>query len=783
MTNNTDSHSNNLTPTSCHWGNYLVESCDNALVAIHPTEADQETSPIGQSLLDSQNPDVRVSQPMVRKSYLEKGKDSDGSLRGKEAFVPVSWETALDLAAKALRDTKENYGNEAIYGGSYGWASSGRFHHAQSQVHRFLRSCGGYVDCWDDYSCAAALVMVPHVFGRTFYELALEPPTMEEIADTSDCMVLFGGAALKNTQINPGGIGRHSALEKLEQLHAAGVDVYNISPVKDDTPESIHAEWLACVPNSDTAIMLGLAHTLAIEDLHDKNFLDKYCVGFEKFLPYLLGETDGIAKDADWAAQLSGIDADTIRQLARRMAAKPCVIGTSWSLQRQEYGEQSYWMAGVLAAMLGYIGMPGAGIVYGWGCLHNVGFSGRTTFPNFGVGCLPQGENPVDIAIPVARISDMLLNPGTPFTYNGRDLTYPDIKLVYWAGGNPFHHHQDINRLKQAWSKPDTVIVNESVWTATARHADIVFPATTSLERDDFAGGSYDCFLTPMPKATEPFAEARDDYDIFSGLAERLGILESFTEGKTSREWIEGLYQTTYENATAAGIDIPQFDEFWQGGPLDLSPQFGHRDWHLELFRQDPDNNPLTTPSGKIEIFSETVASFNYADCLGHPAWFEKEEWLGSKRAEQFPIHLVSNQPKKKLHSQLDFGRNSTNAKIKGREIVRIHPLDAKARNIRDGDIVRLFNERGSCLAAAQLTDNVRENVVELPTGSWYDPLDAKADGSLEIHGNPNVLTRDKGTSSLAQGPSAHSCLVEIEAYQGELPAIKAFQLPEIASA
>ncbi len=121
-------------------------------------------------------------------------------------------------------------------------------------------------------------------------------------------------------------------------------------------------------------------------------------------------------------------------------------------------------------------------------------------------------------------------------------------------------------------------------------------------------------------------------------------------------------------------------------------------------------------------------------------------------RTTATPLHLVANQPATRLHSQFDFGGHSDAEKHRGREVMRMHPDDAAARGIADGDIVRLFNARGACLAAADVTDDIRAGVVQLPTGAWYDPEDADEDNPLCVHGNPNVLTRDVGTSSLAQG-------------------------------
>jgi biotin/methionine sulfoxide reductase len=225
---------------------------------------------------------------------------------------------------------------------------------------------------------------------------------------------------------------------------------------------------------------------------------------------------------------------------------------------------------------------------------------------------------------------------------------------------------------------------------------------------------------------------------------------------------------------------LPDFEAFWAGEQISLGEQLPDSTFGMEKFRSNPENNPLRTPSGKIEIFSEAIASYGYDDCIGHPAWFEKQEWLGSDTANTYPLHLLSNQPKTRLHSQYDHASTSRAAKIKQREIVRMNPVDAAAREISTGDIVRIYNERGACLAAAVISETLRESVIELPTGAWYDPEDPKRENSMDVHGNPNVLTRDIGTSKLAQGPTAHSCLVELEKFEGALPDIKVFAPPII---
>ena len=280
-----------------------------------------------------------------------------------------------------------------------------------------------------------------------------------------------------------------------------------------------------------------------------------------------------------------------------------------------------------------------------------------------------------------------------------------------------------------------------------------------------------------MQRAIPPVGQARCDYDIFSGLADRLGFHDAYTEGRDEMGWLRHMYDVAWQSAARLEIEMPDFDTFWRDGhlefttPVDSSVLF-------EAFRKDPKGAALKTPSGRIEIFSETIDGFGYDDCPGHPTWLEPVEWLGSEKAKRHPLHLISNQPLRRMHSQLDFAGPSQSTKVAGREPVWIHPEDATPRGIGNGDVVRLFNDRGACLAGAVVTDRVRPGAVRLSTGAWFDPLDAGEIGSLEKHGNPNVLTVDKGSSRLAQSCIAQSALVEIERFNDALPPITAYDRP-----
>ena len=761
--------------TSTHWGVYdvVVESGDIARIV--PFDKDPDPSPIGQSLLGTVTGPVRIPRPAVRKSYLESGPAAPREKRGAESFVYVSWDEALALVANELKRVKSAFGNASIFAGSYGWSSAGRFHHAQSQVHRFMNTIGGYVAHLGTYSLGAARTLLPRIL-MDMDAMRSQHTAWVELERHCELLVAFGGLPGTNAQVNSGGASQHEVRGSLQRLARAGVKFVNVSPLRHDLTDAPGAEWIAPRPNTDAAFMLALAHTLIVERRHDTAFLERYCVGFEEFRRYVLGETDGTPKSAEWAAPICDVPAATIASLARRMAAHRTMVSVAWALQRGDHGEQPYWLGITLACLLGQVGTPGGGFALSYGPVNAEGANARA----FSGPVLPQGANPVKTPIPVARISDMLEHPGTHYDFDGKRCVYPDIRLIYWAGGNPFHHHQDLNRLVRAWRRPETIVVNEQYWNANAKMADIVLPATTMLERDDIGSTSRDRFMIAMKRAIDPVGEARDDYEIFSALAERLGVKAAYTEGRTSSAWLRHLYDESCERARRFGLRLPSFEAFWSEGYVEMPPP-DEPPVMLKAYRADPVANSLPTPSGRIEIYSSTIASFGYDDCYGHPAWFEPAEWLGSPLAERYPLHLISHQPATRLHSQYDHGSVSQAAKIAGREALTMHPADAGARGIRAGDVVRVFNGRGACLAGARIDEGVRRGVVVLPTGAWYDPLVRGEIGTLEKHGNPNVLTLDKGTSKLTQGCSAHTALVEVERFQGEPPPVTAYDRPPIA--
>ncbi|MEU6701019.1 molybdopterin-dependent oxidoreductase [Pseudonocardia sp. NPDC046786] len=752
--------------STSHWGAFTAEVSGDDLVAVLPHPADPAPSPLLDNLRGASRHPARVLRPAVRRGWLEHGPGPADRGAGEE-FVEVGWDTALRLVADEITRVRERHGHPAVFAGSYGWASAGVFHRAPDRVHRLHALLGGFTGSRDSYSTAASRVVFPHLVGDVG-ELFGRAASWDDVAEHTDLVVAFGGLPDKNLHVINGGVTGHLARGGPERAVAAGTGIVSISPVHDGGPGT----WWPIVPGTDVALIRALIHTLFTEGLADTAFLQRCTDGADRLRADILDR----GHDAGWAAGPTGLAADDIRALARRMAAGRTLVTVTWSLQRVPHGEHTMWSALALAAVLGQIGLPGGGLGHGHGSMGNAG----SGLGPSGFGGVPAPVNPVADFIPCARIADLLLGPGTTFDYDGGRHTYPDVRLVHWAGGNPFHHHQDLHRLRRAFGRPDTVVVHEQFWTPTARHADIVLPATLTTEREDIGAGRSDSHLVAMHRLQAPAGQARDDHEICAGLAGLLGIGEAYTGGRTPREWLRHLYDGW---ATGREPRPPSFDDFWEAGDLALPRP--RRPPAFARFRGDPQAHPLRTPSGRIQLVSPTIAAAGLADCPGVPSWLEPPEWLGAPAAARFPLHLIADQPAGRLHSQLDFGPASVAGKVAGREALRIHPDDAAARGVSDGDVLLVHNDRGACLAGARLSGAVRRGVVQLPTGAWFDPAEELRDDAgrpVCVHGNPNVLTADRPTSGLAQGCTGQHALVEVTRFDGEPPPVRAFRPPPLVA-
>ena len=365
----------------------------------------------------------------------------------------MPWDEALDLVAAELKRVKDKHTNRAIFGGSYGWSSAGRFHHAQSQVHRFLNAIGGYVRHMDSYSLGAARVLMPHIVAG-MEDLMSMHTTWNVLAEHCKLFVTFGGAPRKNAQINAGGAMVHRLKDGLYGMRAKGVRFVNVTPTAEDLDTGGDVEWLAIRPNTDAAMILALCHVLLTEKLHDREFLDRCTVGFDKFAPYLADKTP------EWAEKITGIPAHRIRR------PRPRDGGDA------HHGQHQLVAAAQPSRRAAVLGAGDAGLHAGPDRpagrrlrrelrpdQHHGQRRGRASparrCRRAPTRCRTSSRSPASptcCSIPAAR-----------FRYNGQEITYPDIRLVYWAGGNPFHHHQDLNRLRGAWRKPETIIVQRAV--------------------------------------------------------------------------------------------------------------------------------------------------------------------------------------------------------------------------------------------------------------------------------------------------------------------------------
>ncbi|KEZ75755.1 molybdopterin-dependent oxidoreductase [Salinisphaera hydrothermalis] len=733
-----------------HFGTYRVDQT-SAGPSLSAWEGDPQPTPFGLHYLELAQHRCRVAQPMVRRGWLE---NNSQSIRGADTFIPMDWDRATRLVAHEIERIARVHGNRSIFAGSYGWASAGRFHHAQSQIKRLLNLAGGFTASRHSYSYGTAGAFLPHVLGQDYAGTNACAPSWDQIAHHTDCLVAFG-LRLTNAQCDPGGVGRHTVEQWLTRALDRGMRLIVVSPDRADMPDHPNAEHLAIRPNTDTALMLACAYARIQNDTIDRKQIQRLTTGFDRLAAYVMGDSDGVPKTPAWAADVTGVNRSQIERFIEALRAPTSLLNLGWSLQRATAGEQPYWMAIALAAISGQIGRPGGGFAFGLGSVNSVGQPVR----HLKTPGLDQGQNPVADFIPVAAIADLLANPGGTLEYNGRTLPLPDTRMVYWAGGNPFHHHQDLNRLRQAWQRPETIVVHEPVWTATAQHADIVLPSTLPFERNDIAVSSNDRTLVFNRATHAPYAEARDDHQICAMIAAHLRLADEFTEKRETDDWLAHLYAGYRERFP----ELPDYPTFRERGihTLDAEQDAPRSTTLLADFAAAPEACPLATPSGRIELFSETIASFGYPDCPPHPSWIAPEEWLGGERAQTYPLHLLSPQPTNRLHSQLDAIGASQYDKVAGREAAVFSREDAEARGIEAGDTVKLFNERGACLVGARVSSTLLRGVVLLPTGAWYTPEDPTDPMTLELAGNPNTLTQDRRSSRLSQGSAAHSCLVE----------------------
>ena len=696
------------------------------------------------------NPD-RLKYPMKRVGA-----------RGEGKFVRISWEEAFDTIAGSMKNIISQYGNEAIYlnygTGTLGGTMTRSWPPGATLIARLMNCCGGYLNHYGDYSSAQIAEGLNYTYGG--WADGNSPSDIEN----SKLVVLFGNNP-GETRMSGGGVTYY--IEQARQKSKARMII--IDPRYTDTGAGREDEWLPIRPGTDAALAAALAHVMISENLVDQPFLDKYCVGYdEKTLPegapknghykaYILGQgADGIAKTPNWAAKITGIPADKIIQLGREIGqAKPAFITQGWGPQRHSNGEIATRAIAMLAILTGNVGINGG---------NSGAREGSYSLPFVR---MPTLENPVQTSISMFMWTDAIFRAtemtATRDGVRGKEKLDVPIKFIWnYAGNCLINQHSDINRthdILQDDKQCEMIVVIDNHMTSSAKYADIVLPDCTASEQMDFcldASAGNMAYVIFADQAIKPRFECKNIYEMTSELAKRMGVEQKFTEGRTQEEWLRHLYLQSMQAIPA----LPDFDTFRQQGMFKQRDPQGHHVAY-KAFREDPVVNPLKTASGKIEIYSAQLADIaatwqldkeDVIDPL--PIYAAGFENYDDPLASTYPLQLTGFHYKARVHST--YG-NVDLLKAACRQEMWINPLDAAARDISNGDMIRIFNARGEVQIAAKVTPRMMPGVVALGEGAWYSPDSKRIDRA----GSINVLTSQR-PSPLAKGNPSHTNLVQV---------------------
>jgi anaerobic dimethyl sulfoxide reductase subunit A len=643
--------------------------------------------------------------------------------RGSGEFQRIGWDEALDEVAGQLRRVRDTYGPAAILDLSRTGSLS--MLHNRFAALRLLNMFGGCTELWTNISAEAEVFSVRATFGASAdYKSAGREPSDY----VNSRLILMWGWSPGDGTFGTG------TLQYLKEARRRGVRMISVDPRVTRTSRDLADEHIFIRPSTDAAALIAMAYVVVHEGLHDQAFLDRHVLGFDdahlpagapaaaSYRAYLDGIADGIAKTPEWAAEITGIPADTLRRLAVEYAtSKPAALHCGYAPGRTIHGEQFHRAAYALAAITGNIGIPGG----------NTGVSNGAT-GRLGMKSLPYGTNPAGARVASSLLADLL--------DRGKAGGYPaDIKLIYSVAGDLFNQLPNVGRIVAAAERVEFMVVHEHFMTPTARYADIVLPATMFWERNDvhipWAGaGHYAIF---MRQAVEPAAECRNDLDICAALAGRLGI-QGYND-KTEEAWLRELTSET----------IDDFETFRARGVARLPAPPDAVAFAREI--RDPARHPFTTPSGKIEIYSMTLAARPDPYGLGPiPAI---PTWISEPADVRHPLRLVTPKSRARTHSIHD---NQPVLARADRDDVWLHADDARARGIEDGQRVRVFNDRGATELVVRVTDRIAPGVVSIKEGAWF-MLDA---GGRDTHGCSNMLTPDR--ASPAGASPFNTCFVEV---------------------
>lgn len=638
--------------------------------------------------------------------------------KGAGKFEPITWDEALKTIAGELRRVKDTYGNPSIFlagGGGY----LGALHSGPRAIARLLSMFGGYTTSYGNISSEGPVWAVMASYGDI-----MVGNSREDLLN-SRLIIMWGWDPVRM-------ISGTDAVYNLIKAKEAGIRIISVDPRYHDSAALLADQWIPIRPGTDTAMMVSMAYVIIKENLHDKKFLDKYTVGFDKFSDYVLGIEDGIKKTPAWAEAITGVPALTIERLAREYATtKPSALMDCQGPARSAMGEQYNRCAITLTAMTGNIGRHGGSAAGGL-----MGIPVGHMFRSSGI---PDMRNPVEAGGPSIRgtldlglrlVRRVHTNKIFDAFLKGKGGGYPaDIKLAWCVSDNLLNQRGNTNKGARALASLEFLIVSELFMTPTAKFADILLPVTSAAERNDLTrpwpSGPYFTFVN---KAIEPLGECKSDLQIASELAEKLGFKDF--NPLSEEEWLKEFVEKDPEYAT----HIKDYDKFKREGI--------HRvklDEPIVAFKkqiEDPENNPFPTPSGKIEIFSQRVAELNNPLCPPIPKYVSTWEDRNDPLIEKYPLQLLSPHAKNKVHSSL---YNVDWLEEIEPHRVWINSVDAEARGIKDGDEVYVFNDRGKLAITAWVTERIVPGVLCIFEGAWYAP---DKDG-IDRGGCVNVLTND----------------------------------------
>lgn len=668
--------------------------------------------------------------------------------RGEGKFERISWDEALDSIASHTKRIRQQYGPEAIYL-NYGTGNVGKVAEC-TWMERLMGLDGGFLSYYGSYSSACSSMATPFTFGTT------QTGNSREDWVNSKLIILLGW--------NPADVvwGTNTAYY-LKLAKAAGAKIVSIDPIYSNTAAALADQWIPIRPTTDSALLDAMAYVMITENIHDKNFIDTYCLGFdEEHMPpgipagqsyksYILGESeDNTPKTPTWAERITGIPVETIIQLAREYATnRPGALIQGCGPQRHAYGEQVVRSGTVLAALTGNVGVKG-----GW-----ASGNGRQARANF-VASIP-ASNPCKAQISVFSWPDAIQRGkgmGADLSVKGVKQLSSNIKLIFNLAGNCLiNQHADTNgtaKLLADENLVELIVVNDQFLTSSAKFADILLPADNMLERDDITTpwvfGDYALYTS---KAVDTVFECRNGYDWITDLAERLGLKEKFTEGKTLEQWMRYLVEETAKKNPG----FPTYEEFKEKGVY----HWQHPESAIAFKKQieDPKNNPFPTPSGKIEIFSTRLWEMNQPrEIPAVPKYVTAWEGPEDPLREKYPLQCIGPHSKRRVHSTLD---NSDWMEETEVQQVSINTKDAAKRGLNNGDKVKVFNDRGTIVLTAKVTPRIMPGVVSIPQGAWWAPNEQ----GVDERGCINSLTKYHPTP-LAFGNAQHTNLVQIKKHE-----------------